>query len=85
MYHFPAKQRCQQSETVFARRTQKVPCVQFAFSDDTVLSESVERAVDMRLYPTEPDATSWVKHIKICLPTSGHSKFTVHETGVSVE
>jgi hypothetical protein len=24
--------------------------VQFAFSDDTVLSESVERAVDMRLY-----------------------------------
>jgi hypothetical protein len=25
--------------------------VQFAFSDDTILSESVERAVDMRLYP----------------------------------
>jgi hypothetical protein len=25
--------------------------VQFAFSDDTVLSESVGRAVDMRLYP----------------------------------
>jgi hypothetical protein len=25
--------------------------VQFTFSDDTVLSESVERAVDMRLYP----------------------------------
>jgi hypothetical protein len=51
MYHFPAKQRCQQSETVFARRTQKVPCVQFAFSDDTVLSESVGRVVDMQLYP----------------------------------
>jgi hypothetical protein len=34
-----------------ARRTHKVPCVQFAFSDDTILSESVERAVDMRLYP----------------------------------
>jgi hypothetical protein len=32
-----------------ARRTHKVPCVQFAFSDDTVLSESVGRAVDMRL------------------------------------
>jgi hypothetical protein len=25
--------------------------VQFAFSNDTVLSESVERVVDMRLYP----------------------------------
>jgi hypothetical protein len=34
-----------------ATRTHKVPCVQFAFSDDTVLFESVERAVDMRLYP----------------------------------
>jgi hypothetical protein len=31
--------------------THKVPYVQFAFSDDTVLSESVERSVDMRLYP----------------------------------
>jgi hypothetical protein len=30
-----------------ARGTHKVPCVQFAFSDDTVLSESVERAVNM--------------------------------------
>jgi hypothetical protein len=36
---------------MFARGTHKVPCVQFAFSDDTVLSESIERAVDMRLYP----------------------------------
>jgi hypothetical protein len=34
-----------------ARRTHKVPCVPFAFSDNTVLSESVERAVDMQLYP----------------------------------
>jgi hypothetical protein len=34
-----------------ARRTHKVLCVQFAFSDDTVLSESVERAMVMRLYP----------------------------------
>jgi hypothetical protein len=34
-----------------ARRTHNVPCVQFAFSDNTVLSESIERAVDMRLYP----------------------------------
>jgi hypothetical protein len=30
-----------------ARRTHKVPCAQFTFSNDTVLSESVERAVDM--------------------------------------
>jgi hypothetical protein len=29
-----------------ARGTHKVPCVQFAFSDDTVLSESVERAAN---------------------------------------
>jgi hypothetical protein len=34
-----------------ATRTHKVPCVQFAFSDDTILSESVGRAVVMRLYP----------------------------------
>jgi hypothetical protein len=34
-----------------ARGTHKVPCVQFAFSDDAVLSEAVGRAVDMRLYP----------------------------------
>jgi hypothetical protein len=32
------------------RRIHKVPCVQFAFSDDTI-SESVGQAVDMRLYP----------------------------------
>jgi hypothetical protein len=34
---------------------------------------------------TEPDATSWVKHIKVGLPTSGHGKFIAHETGVNVE
>jgi hypothetical protein len=38
-------------EMMLDRRTHNVPCVQFAFSDDTVLSESVGRAVDMRLYP----------------------------------
>jgi hypothetical protein len=30
-----------------ARRTHKVPCVQFAFSDDTVRSKSVGQAIDM--------------------------------------
>jgi hypothetical protein len=34
-----------------ARGTHKAPCAQFAFSDDTVLSESVERAVNTRFYP----------------------------------
>jgi hypothetical protein len=34
-----------------ARGTHKVPCVQFAFSDDTVLSESVEQAADTQFYP----------------------------------
>jgi hypothetical protein len=33
------------------RGTHKVPCVQFAFSDDTVLSESVGRATITRFYP----------------------------------
>jgi hypothetical protein len=36
---------------MLVRGTDKVPCVQFAFSYDIVLSESVGRAVDMRLYP----------------------------------
>jgi len=44
--------------------------VQFAFSDDTVLFESVGRAADMRLYPNA---------------TRGHGKFTAHEAGVNVE
>jgi hypothetical protein len=39
--------RCPSIETMPARRTHKVPCVQFAFSDNNVLSESVERAVYM--------------------------------------
>jgi hypothetical protein len=34
---------------------------------------------------TEPDATSWVKHIERGLPTSGHGKFIAHETGVNVK
>jgi hypothetical protein len=33
----------------------------------------------------ESDATSWVKHTKGGLPTSGHGKFIAHETGVNVE
>jgi hypothetical protein len=43
--------RCPTVETMSARGTHKVPCVQFAFSDGTVLSESGGRAVDIRLYP----------------------------------
>jgi hypothetical protein len=34
---------------------------------------------------TESDAPSWVKHIKVGLPTIGHDKFIAHETGVNVE
>jgi hypothetical protein len=34
---------------------------------------------------TEPDATSWVKHIERGLPTSGYGKFIAHEMGVDVE
>jgi hypothetical protein len=34
---------------------------------------------------TESDVTSWVKHTERGLPTSGHSKFIVHETSVNVE
>jgi hypothetical protein len=37
------------------------------------------------LTQTESDATSWVKHTKIGLPTSGHDKFIAHGTGVNVE
>jgi hypothetical protein len=68
-----------------ARRTHKVLCVQFAFSDDTVLSKSVERAVNTRFCPNRTDATSWVKHTERGLPTSGHGKFIAHETSVNVE
>jgi hypothetical protein len=34
---------------------------------------------------TESDAPSWVKHIKVGLPTSGHDKFVAHVTDVDVE
>jgi hypothetical protein len=34
---------------------------------------------------TESDATSWVKYIERGLPTSVHSKFIAHETGVDAE
>jgi hypothetical protein len=68
-----------------ARGTHKIPCVQFAFSDDTVLFESIERAVNTRFYPNRTDATSWVKHTERGLPTRGHGKFIAHETGVKVE
>jgi hypothetical protein len=51
MYRLRLFYRCPTIEAMPTRRTHKVPCVQFAFSDDTVLSESVERAVDMRVYP----------------------------------
>jgi hypothetical protein len=43
--------RCPIIETMSAKETHKIPCVQFAFSDDTVLSESVERAANTRFYP----------------------------------
>jgi hypothetical protein len=35
-----------------ARGTHKVPCVQFAFSDDSALSMSVERVANTRSYPS---------------------------------
>ena len=67
-----------------ARRTHKVPYVQFASSDDTVLSESVGQQL-CNFTQTESDAPSWVKHIERGLPTRGHDKFIAHETGVNVE
>jgi hypothetical protein len=72
MYHFPAKQRYQQSEMVIDRRTHKVPCVQFAFSDNTVLSECVERVANTRSYPSRIRCTILRKHTKGGLPASGH-------------
>jgi hypothetical protein len=68
---------------MLARRTHKVPYVQFASSDDTVLSESVGWQL-CNFTQIESDAPSWVKH-KRGLPTSGYSKFIAHETGVNVE
>ena len=66
-----------------ARRTYKVSCVQFAFSDDTVVCWASGRYAT--LPQTELDATSCVKHTKRGLPTSGHGKFIAHETGVNIE
>jgi hypothetical protein len=37
------------------------------------------------LTQTESDAPSWVKHTERGLPTSGHSEFVAHETGVNVK
>jgi hypothetical protein len=51
MYCLRLIEKCPPIETTSAKRTHKVPCVQFAFSDDTVLSESVGRAANTRFYP----------------------------------
>jgi hypothetical protein len=67
-----------------ARRTHKVTCVQFASSDDTVLSEFVGWQL-CNFTQIESDAPSWVKHTSRGLPTSGYSKFIAHEMGVNVE
>jgi hypothetical protein len=58
--------------------------VQLASSDDTVLSESVEWQL-CNFTQIESDASSWVKHTRRGLPTSGYRKFIAHETGVIVE
>jgi hypothetical protein len=41
MYRHKLNHICPSVETMSARGTHKVPWVQFAFSDDTVLSESI--------------------------------------------
>jgi hypothetical protein len=51
MYRLRLIQKCPPIETMSAKRIHKVPCVQFVFSDDTVLSEFVERATNRRFYP----------------------------------
>jgi hypothetical protein len=51
MYCHKLNQRCLSVEMMSVMGTHKVPCVQFDFSDDTVLSESVERAAITRFYP----------------------------------
>jgi hypothetical protein len=66
------------------RRAHKVPGVQLASSDDTVLSEFVGWQL-CNFAQIESDAPSWVKHTERGLPTSGYSKFIAHETGVNVE
>jgi hypothetical protein len=50
MYRLKLIQRYPPIETLSARRTHKVPCVQFAFSNDTVLSESIERVANTLFY-----------------------------------
>jgi hypothetical protein len=57
--------------------------VQLAFSDNTILSESVGWQL-CNFTQIESDAPSWVKHTRRGLPTSGYSKFIAHETGVIV-
>jgi hypothetical protein len=52
MYRLRLIYKCPLVETMSARRTHKVPCVQYAFYDDTVLSDSVERAANTRFYPS---------------------------------
>jgi hypothetical protein len=59
--------------------------VQLAFSDDTVLSESIGWAALMQLYPNRIRCTILGKTHERGLPTSGCSKFIAHETGVNVE
>jgi hypothetical protein len=52
---------------------------------DTVLSESIGRAVDIRLYSNRIRCNLLGKHTERGLPTSGHSEFVAHETDVDVE
>jgi hypothetical protein len=59
--------------------------VQFAFFDDTILSEFVERAVDIRLYPNRSTCNLLGKTHRKRFTTSGRDKFVAHETGVDVE
>ena len=58
--------------------------MQLAFSDDTVLSESVGWQL-CNFTQIESDAPSWVKHTERGLPTSGYRKFIAQGTCVDVE
>jgi hypothetical protein len=60
-------------------------CAVCFFSDDSVLSEYVERTVNVRFYPNRIRCNLLGKTHKRSLPTSGHGKFIAHETGVDVE
>jgi hypothetical protein len=68
-----------------ARRTHKVPCVQFAFLMTLYYLSLLSKRQICDFTQTEPDATSWVKHTERGLPTSGYRKFIVQGTGVDVE